>query len=1498
MRHQHFKIVNLVLATVISAICFGQTKTPLPVQNFVNPFKSKTIQKSLIVTASGGSDAATSTNPKEMRIETLKGSFHRSLTKHKVSKEEVSRNFNSWLGLNEKHTFQQVRERTDELGFTHINYQQLFNGIPIDGCIIMTHFKNGVATSVNGQVAEFSEIELTQSIDTNSAIRIAKEFTKTNELINTYPVTKLIARLETEAGITYRLAYRVRIDAMSPFTMCYVYVDAANGKVINKIELITHADTPGTASTLYSGTQSITCDSDSGRYRLRESSRKIETYDATNATGLTTSGFTGVADYRNASTSWGIPTFLTSFTISSIAQSWWYTSFADESPDLYLKIRNGANQLVYNGQGAYINNTHPSVTFNNLNILLINPPYTVEIWDYDAVGGDDFGGSYTVLTSTGTQFWSGSGNTGSYNIVSISNPALDVHWGMEKTYDFYLSVFGRNSYDGNGSVIRNYINDFTKQLIPGCVKCSPNGASALNPPYNIMSFGLGDGQTMNPVVGLDVEGHEYTHMVVNHIGNSNGIDSGLVYMGESGALNESFADIFGTCVEFYAGVNPDWIIGESIIIQTPYYLRSMSNPKSGGNCDICGYQPNTFQGQYWTNPSNLQDDNGGVHKNSGVQNYWFFLLSQGGSDVNDIGNTYSVSGIGITQARQIAYRNLSFYLGPNATYYDSYLGSLQAAEDLYGNPSTQYNAVRAAWYAVGIGSNPTAYCSGTTDLTASSGTFSDGSGSANYLDNAYCKWVIAPPGATQINLTFSSFALENGYDTVFIYGGTDTTVTPLTYTGTSLPPPIQTPVGVGAMLIIFKSDINTNASGWTASYTSTGITPTCDGGTVLTNPTGTFNDGSGGGNYGNNQFCYWYIAPPCANSVTLSFSAFNTESGYDGLVIYDDLEGTNQLAVLTGTSIPTPVTSTTGKMLVIFVSDYLNVMQGFTGNYTSTGSAYCSGTTTLNSSDWGTLTDGSGANNYCSNLDCRWLIQPPQATSVTLNFTEFDLEAASPDGQTIYDAVEIYDGTTTAAALLGRFSGSNLPPAITSTGGSMLIRFYSDLEVVKQGWSAYYTSTSNPYCNSSATLTAASGTFSDGSGANQYANNSSCSWLIQPTNAASITLTFSAFDTELNYDGVIVYDGANNSSPVLGQFSGTSIPSSVTSTGGSMFIEFLSDPAQRGNGWTANYTSTTGVSSPLASFSTNNTNLCPGNCINFSDNSTNSPTSWSWAFTGGAPSSSTTQNPTNICYNTAGTYNVSLTATNSGGSNTKTMNGYITVNPAPTAPTISVSPSNSICQGETATLTISNPCAGCTFSWSPNSQTGTSIQVSTGNNYSVNAINSCGQVSSNLLSVIVNSLPPTPIATINGNQLESSSAVGNQWYFNGSLISGATQQTYAPQQSGNYYVVVTDGNGCSSGQSNTVSFIPTGIGNIDVPSVVIYPNPTTGELNILFSSNQTDVTIELFDMTGKQIMWQAVKDASVNHIENINLSAFPNGIYNLRLKANTEVSFHRIVLTN
>lgn len=197
-------------------------------------------------------------------------------------------------------------------------------------------------------------------------------------------------------------------------------------------------------------------------------------------------------------------------------------------------------------------------------------------------------------------------------------------------------------------------------------------------------YGDGDGVNYGPVISLDVVGHEITHGVTEYSAN-------LAYSYESGALNESFSDIFGESIEKFATGTNDWLMGADL--GTPF--RSMSNPKDY-------YQPDTYKGSGWSTGSS---DNGGVHTNSGVQNHWFYLLSVGGSGSNDNGNSYNFSGIGMTKAYKIAYRNLTVYLSSNSDYYDARSGAIQAARDLYGNDSNEEAAVTNAWYAVGVGNS-------------------------------------------------------------------------------------------------------------------------------------------------------------------------------------------------------------------------------------------------------------------------------------------------------------------------------------------------------------------------------------------------------------------------------------------------------------------------------------------------------------------------------------------------------------------------------------------------------------------------------------------------------------------------------------------------------------------------------------------------------------------------------------------------------------------------
>lgn len=287
-------------------------------------------------------------------------------------------------------------------------------------------------------------------------------------------------------------------------------------------------------------------------------------------------------------------------------------------------------------------------------------PYTLRTWDLQR--GSSSGGAidYTDLDNN----W----------ISSDDITGVSCHYAMHRTRDYLENVHAHNSYDDANSNMTAYNEAFIFSTHNNaCWDCF----------NNIAAFGGGTSSTSatddwNP---LDIVGHEFTHGVVE-------FTADLVYSNQSGALNESFADIFGDMVESYSrGIN-DWLVGAD-----RGAIRSFSNPNAYSD-------PDTYLGTNWFTGTG---DNGGVHTNSGVQNHWFYLLSQGGSGTNDIGDAYSVSGIGRFDARQITYRNLAVYLTSGDQYIDSREGSIRAANDLYGSCSNQSVQTGAAWYAVGVG---------------------------------------------------------------------------------------------------------------------------------------------------------------------------------------------------------------------------------------------------------------------------------------------------------------------------------------------------------------------------------------------------------------------------------------------------------------------------------------------------------------------------------------------------------------------------------------------------------------------------------------------------------------------------------------------------------------------------------------------------------------------------------------------------------------------------
>ncbi len=251
--------------------------------------------------------------------------------------------------------------------------------------------------------------------------------------------------------------------------------------------------------------------------------------------------------------------------------------------------------------------------------------------------------------------------------TALGNYIAQTHWGSKETRDYYFSIHGRNGYDDAGADYISYIN-------PGYTgNAYWTGAGT--------SFG-GSSTGTDPYVTLDVSGHEHTHGMIDFTSN-------LTYSYESGALNESFADCLGEAVEAYAlGGTPDWIHRMEIGGGN----RSFINPNAKGD-------PDTYLGTNWYVGA---ADAGGVHTNSGVQNFWFYNLSEGGSGTNDNGNTYNVSGIGINKARLITF-DCMVGLISSSQYTNARSVSIQKAKDRYGDCANEVVQTTNAWRAVGVG---------------------------------------------------------------------------------------------------------------------------------------------------------------------------------------------------------------------------------------------------------------------------------------------------------------------------------------------------------------------------------------------------------------------------------------------------------------------------------------------------------------------------------------------------------------------------------------------------------------------------------------------------------------------------------------------------------------------------------------------------------------------------------------------------------------------------
>jgi Zn-dependent metalloprotease len=285
------------------------------------------------------------------------------------------------------------------------------------------------------------------------------------------------------------------------------------------------------------------------------------------------------------------------------------------------------------------------------------------------------GGSYTTdmldkRTGDGELFTDDDNWWGDFTNLDRATAGADAHFSAAVTWDYYLTAHGREGIydDGVGVLSRvHFGRDYVNAFWSGACQC--------------VTYGDGDGVTADPLVAIDIVAHELTHGVT-------AATADLIYMGESGGLNESLSDIFAVAAEFYAALTsdtvPDYWLGEDV--WTPGVagdaLRYMDDPSRDGRSI-----------DHYADYTSKMD----VHYSSGLANHVFYLMSVGGPHAS---TGEVVTAIGRDRAEQVFYRALAAYMTPDTDFLAARAATMQAAADLYG--SEVANLVGDAWAACGV----------------------------------------------------------------------------------------------------------------------------------------------------------------------------------------------------------------------------------------------------------------------------------------------------------------------------------------------------------------------------------------------------------------------------------------------------------------------------------------------------------------------------------------------------------------------------------------------------------------------------------------------------------------------------------------------------------------------------------------------------------------------------------------------------------------------------
>ncbi|HNW98811.1 MAG TPA: M4 family metallopeptidase, partial [Bacteroidales bacterium] len=1027
-------------------------------------------------------------------------------------------------------------------------------------------------------------------------------------------------------------------------------------------------------------------------------------------------------------------------------------------------------------------------------------------------------GIETYNMKTGTAYGSAVDFTDTDNYWNNVNTekdeiATDAHWGAEMTYDYYKNTFNRNSIDGNGFKLISYVHydvNYDNAYWDG----------------TCMTYGDGDGSTYTPFTALDICGHEITHGLDEKTAN-------LTYQDESGALNEGFSDIFGCAIEWYAKpATANWTMGEDI----GTIIRSLSTPKAY-SC------PNTYGGSFWYTGT---QDNGGVHTNSSVVGYWYYLLAHGGSGTNDNSISYNITGLGMNAASEIAYRTLTAYLPSSANYADTRYYSIVAAIDLYGPCSPEVETVANAWYACGVG--------GPYDSTVVAG-----------FTPSFTTFCTIPAEVTFTNSSTNT----NIYHWDFGDGTTDTLMNPIHIYNSYGKFTVTLIAGgnCGADTIVKTEIINVdslNPCSTNMPETGTAANQTACSGILF--------DSGGSDNYQDETNSSITIQPTGAANITLTFSEFGFEKDYDYLKIYDGSSISNPLiGSYTGNTLPNggTITSTYGAITIVQTSDVQLNDIGFICQW------QCHYPTTPPEANFQNDTISCTGEvkflDLTTNGPLTWLWKFGDGDTSTLqNPTHLYVNDGTYDVQLITGNTLGYDTLTKTmcvtvdkpvdptATSAWRCSPGSV--TLTASGSSSLSWFDAPI-----GGNLVYVGNTfiTPYLNNTTTFyvqdVVAAPSLHVGPADNSMGNGSY---------SYSTTQRYLVFDcsNDIEIASVLVFSDSSFTRTIsLANSSGTILQDTAILIPAGQSRVYIHFPVPAGTGYRLIASTSNGL------FRNQNGAVYPytlQDIVSITGSNSQIATAYyyfyDWEIVGGNCASNRVPSVATIHL------------------------------PAPT-----VTPSGivKICDGESITLTCQQ---ADSYLWSPGGQTTQSISVNTEGFYTVLATDSICSTPSDSVEVEVVNNPPIASFTNTANFLNvsftnaSTNSDSSYWNFGDGATSQLVNPTHTYAASGTYTVTLITENVCGT-DTFTVSITVEGNGiseNSSNSGFVIYPNPSNGTFIIDALNFNSTINYSVYDLLGN-----IIKSGIINNSKTIiDLEGTPKGIYFIRLSNETINNASRIII--